>query len=135
METALAGVLVGMYAETGLAAILLYAGLSLSAAGLITGTVMIIVVAAAYWFGSRHTARFNWDGVKWFEWVSLVFIAETIVFALWQLTRMPTYLTMRFNTGPAAQGRSTEESTGPSMRNHLSSWERRLEIITIRCWP
>jgi hypothetical protein len=91
METLLAGVLVGMYAETNLAAILLYAGLSLSAAGLMTGTVMIVVVAASHWFGGRHQPRFHWDGVKWFEWVSLVFIAETIVFALWQLIRMPTY--------------------------------------------
>jgi hypothetical protein len=91
IETVLAGVLIGMYAETGLAAILLYAGASLSAAGLITGAAMIVAGAAAFYFGGRHRPRFTWDGVKWFEWVSAAFIIETILFALWQLTRTPTY--------------------------------------------
>jgi hypothetical protein len=91
LETALAAVLVGMYAETGLAALLLYAGVSLSASGLITGAMMIVTGAAAYFFGGRHQPRFTWDNVKWFEWVSLLLIAETVLFSAWQLTRTPTY--------------------------------------------
>ena len=91
METVLAGVLVGMYVETGLAAILLYAGVLLSTAGLITAAVMIVACAAAYFFGGRHRARFTWDGLKWFEWLSVLAIAETALFALWQLVRTPTY--------------------------------------------
>jgi hypothetical protein len=90
-ETLLTGVLLGMYAETGIAAILLYAGLSLSAAGLTTAAVMLTAGAAAYYFGGRHQPRFPPRDVKWFEWVSAFFIAETALFALWQLTRTPTY--------------------------------------------
>jgi hypothetical protein len=91
METILAGILVGMYAETGLAAILLFAGASLSAAALVTGSVMVITAAAAYAFGGRHLPRFTLNGVKWFEWVSLLLIAGVALLALWQLTRTPTY--------------------------------------------
>lgn len=90
-ETLLAGVLLGMYAETGMTAIFLYAGLSLSAAGLTTAAVMLITGAAAYWFGGGHQPRFTPHKVKWFEWVSVFFIAEAVLFALWQLTRTPTY--------------------------------------------
>jgi hypothetical protein len=90
-ETLLAGVLLGMYAETGIAAILLYAGLSLSAAGLTTGAVMLTAGAAAYYFGRQHQPRFGPRDVKWFEWLSAFFVAETVLFALWQLIRTPTY--------------------------------------------
>jgi hypothetical protein len=123
-----------MYAETGVAAILLYSGLSLSTAGLATGAVMLIAGAAAYYFGRQHQPRFALPDVKWFEWMTGFFIAEAVLFALWQLTRSRHTSTRRFNTGPAGRERFMEGSTGRSIRIRLPSWKRRKEIAAIRCW-
>jgi hypothetical protein len=91
METLLAAILAGMYAETLSAASLLFLGFTLGRAVSITAAAMIVGAVAGFYKGRHNNPRLLIERWKWFEWLSLAFIAEAVLFAVWQLVRTPTY--------------------------------------------
>jgi hypothetical protein len=90
-ETLLAAILAGMYAETLSIASLLFLGLTLGRAVSITAAAMIAATVAGFYKGRHNSPQLLPERWKWFEWLSLAFIAEAVLFAVWQLARTPTY--------------------------------------------
>src|SRR5881396_2114916 len=77
-EGLLMAVLLGMYLETITAAILMFAGASLTAATIATGLMMITMAAAMFHRNIRHFPRLSIDRLKWYECLALAAIAEKI---------------------------------------------------------
>jgi len=90
-ETLFLSVLFGMYVETLSIATLMFLGVSLMAAGLWTAVGMGALTVSAVCWGRLHYSRISVQQPKWYEWALMASVGEKMVFAVWQLTRTPTY--------------------------------------------
>jgi len=91
-EAIFLALLAGMYIETLTAASLMFAGVSLRAAGIMTFAAMAVVTASIFIKRGVRDLRFAIGRrPKWYEWAVLAAILERTVFAVWQLTRTHTY--------------------------------------------
>ncbi len=80
-----------MYVETLSIATLMFLGVSLMAAGLWTAVGMGALTVSAVCWGRLHYSRISVQQPKWYEWALMASVGEKMVFAVWQLTRTPTY--------------------------------------------
>lgn len=86
-----AAFLLGLYVETLFVGSLVLSGVPLTAAvGVMVGVALAVVVVA-WRRGVLQSPVLSLPPLKWYEWLVLVSIAEKLIFAAWQLTRVPLY--------------------------------------------
>jgi hypothetical protein len=90
-ETLLLSVLIGMYAETLMVAVLIFFGVPISAAALTAACVIVAAVTAGVFRGKLRPRGVSLARPVWYEWLLLGLVGEKILFASWQLVRTHTY--------------------------------------------
>lgn len=86
-----AAFLLGLYVETLFVGSLVLSGIPLTTAVSAMIGVALAVVAVAWRRGGLHFPVLSLPALKWYEWLVLLSIAEKLIFAAWQLTRLPLY--------------------------------------------
>jgi hypothetical protein len=91
LETAVMSVLLGMYVETLVVAVLMFLGMTLVMAGIATALAMSAFTAALFRRSWRNSPGLHIKALHWYESALLVVTGEKIAFAVWQLFRFHTY--------------------------------------------
>ncbi len=87
-ENLISALILGMYIETLFVATLMFIGVGLHTALMITGGIIICLVLLTWKRGKFHFPTLNIKKPKWYEWLLLFAVGEKIAFISWQIFRM-----------------------------------------------